>query len=97
MVQLTVVDSDEREVLAASAELSEAIISRIKGEYSSLPFTVFGPFEAQVYRVNEKYRMRMVVKCRLNRDSRRLFHELLCLFSEKRGVSLAIDLNPLTV
>jgi primosomal protein N' len=50
-----------------------------------------------VYRVNEKYRMRMVVKCRLGRDSRRLFHELLCLFSEKRNVSLAIDLNPLTV
>ena len=97
MVQLTVVGENEREVLAASAELSEAIISRIKGEYSSLPFTVFGPFEAQVYRVNEKYRMRMVVKCRLNRDSRRLFHELLCLFSEKRGISLAIDLNPLTV
>ena len=97
MVQLTVVGSNEREVLAASAELSDAIISRIKGEYSSLPFTVFGPFEAQVYRVNEKYRMRMVVKCRLNRDSRRLFHELLCLFSEKRDVSLAIDLNPLTV
>lgn len=97
MVQLTVVGSNEREVLAASAELSDAIVSRIKGEYSSLPFTVFGPFEAQVYRVNEKYRMRMVVKCRLNRDSRRLFHELLCLFSEKRNVSLTIDLNPLTV
>ena len=97
MVQLTVVGSDEREVLSASTELSEAIISRIKGEYSSLPFTVFGPFEAQVYRINEKYRMRMVVKCRLGRDSRRLFHELLCLFSEKRNVSLAIDLNPLTV
>ena len=31
MVQLTVTGSVEREVLAASAELSEAIISRIKG------------------------------------------------------------------
>ncbi len=97
MVQLTVVGEDEREVLAASAELSEAIISRLKGAYAGVPATVFGPFEAQVYKVNEKYRMRMVVKCRLNRQSRSLFHELLCAFSEKRRVSLSIDLNPLTV
>jgi primosomal protein N' len=58
---------------------------------------VFGPFEAQVYKMNEKYRMRMVVKCKLNSASRRLFHELLCEFSTARGVTLAVDLNPLTV
>ena len=97
MVTLTVTGEEEREVLVAAKELSEAIISRIKGAYSTLPFTVFGPFEAQVYKVNDKYRMKMVVKCRLSRESRRLFHELLCTFSEKRKVSLAIDLNPLTV
>ena len=97
MVQLTVTGEDEREVLVASKELSELIVSKISGSYSKLPFTVFGPFEAQVYKVNEKYRMRMVVKCRLSKESRRLFHELLCEFSEKRSVSLAVDLNPLTL
>ena len=97
MVALTVTADDERDVLVGAKELSELIISRIKESYSSLPFTVYGPFEAQVYKVNEKYRMRMVVKCRLNADSRRLFKELLSAFSEKRNVSLAIDLNPLTV
>ena len=97
MVQLTLTGEDEREVLVASKELSESIISRLKGKYSSQPFTVFGPFEAQVYKVNEKYRMRMVVKCRLNKISRRLFDELLSEFSLKRQVSLAVDLNPLTV
>jgi len=97
MVQMTVTGSVEREVLSAAKELSAAIISRLEGAYSSLPFTVFGPFEAQVYKVNEKFRMRMVVKCRLNRESRRLFHELLTLFATKRGVTLSVDLNPLTV
>jgi primosomal protein N' (replication factor Y) len=97
MVQLTVTGEDEREVLVAAKDLSAAIIERLKGDFASLPFTVFGPFEAQVYKVNEKYRMRMVAKCRLNREARRLFHELLCLFSTKRKVTLAIDLNPLTV
>ncbi len=97
MAALTVTGSDEREVNAASAELSSLLIEKLQGEYKALPFTVFGPFEAQVYKLNDKYRMRMVVKCRLTRDSRRLFHELLVAFSAKRGVTLAIDLNPLTV
>ncbi len=97
MAQLTLTGEDEREVLLSAKELSELIVRKIQNEYEDLPFTVFGPFEAQVYKVNEKYRMRMVVKCKLGKASRRLFHELLCEYSKKRGVSLAIDLNPLTV
>ncbi len=97
MVQLTVTADTEADVKEASHMLSEAIISRLKGDYSELPTTVYGPFEAQVYKVNDKYRMRMVVKCRLNRKSRTLFHELLMLFASNRRASLSVDLNPLTV
>ena len=77
--------------------LSDSIIGRLSGELGKLPFVVFGPFEAQVYKVNEKYRMRMVVKCKLNSRSRSLFHELLCEFASCRGITLAVDMNPLTV
>ncbi len=97
MVQLTVTADTELDVKEASKTLSDAIILRLKGEYSDLPTTVYGPFEAQVYKVNDKYRMRMVVKCRLNRKSRALFHELLMLFAANRRASLSVDLNPLTV
>ena len=62
-----------------------------------MPFTVFGPFEAQVYKLNDKYRMRMVVKCKLNRQSRRLFHELIEEFAELKGANIAVDLNPVSV
>jgi primosomal protein N' len=58
---------------------------------------VFGPFEAQVYKVNEKYRLRMVIKCKLNRESRGLFHQLLCQSAAERNVTLSIDMNPLTM
>ena len=97
MVQLTLTAEDEREALQGAARLSESIIKRLSGEYGKLPFTVFGPFEAQVYKLNDKYRMRMVVKCKLNRTSRRLFHELLVEFADSRGVTLTLDLNPLNV
>ena len=97
MVQLTLTGEDEHTVMEEAKHLSDAILHRLEGEYGKLPFTVFGPFEAQVYKLNDKYRMRMVVKCKLNATSRRLFHEILCEFSLVRGVTLAIDLNPLNV
>ncbi|MBR5817094.1 MAG: primosomal protein N', partial [Clostridia bacterium] len=97
MVSLTLTSSDERELAIGARELSYKILGLVRGKYSSLPFTVFGPFEADVYKVNDKYRMKMVVKCRLSRETRGMFSELLTHFAMKKNVTLAIDLNPLTV
>ncbi len=97
MVQLTLTGEDEVTLLRETRNLSDSIVGKLKGEYGKQPFIVFGPFEAQVYKVNEKYRMRMVVKCKLNSLSRSLFRELLLEFATKQGVTLAVDLNPLTV
>ena len=97
MVTLTLTAEDEGLLMSESKHLSELIISKLEGEFSGLPFTVFGPFEADVYKLNDKYRMKSVVKCKLNKTTRRLFHQLLCDFSSVRGVVLAVDLNPLTV
>ena len=97
MVQLTLTSDDEIELCRASNLLSDKIKGKLEGEYGKLPFIVYGPFEAQVYKVNDKYRMRMMVKCKLNALSRKMYSELLCEFADNRRVSLTIDLNPLTV
>ena len=97
MVQLTLTADDEGELFRASKQLSDMIVEKINAEYSDMPFVVFGPFEAGVYKLNEKYRMRMVVKCKLTTRSRRLFAYCLTAFAKERGVTLAVDLNPLTV
>ena len=97
MVQLTLTSDDEGELCRASGTLSDMIKELLDGEYSKLPFIVYGPFEAQVYKVNDKYRMRMMVKCKLNTESRRMYSDLLCRFADNRRVTLTIDLNPLTV
>lgn len=96
IVQLTLTSEDEVELMRQSKRLSDSILEKLRGDLGRLPFIVFGPFEAQVYKLNEKYRMRMIVKCRLNKESRGLFHQLLCEFSSDRGVTLSVDLNPLT-
>ncbi len=96
IVRLTVVSDDERELFSAVKRLSDSLKDKIEKAYSDLPFAVFGPFEAQVYKVNEKYRMRMTVKCRLSNRTRALFGELLAEFSKERRATLSVDFNPLT-
>lgn len=97
IVNLTLTSDNEAELRNKAALLSDTILKKLSGELGKLPFIVFGPFEAAVYKINEKYRMRMVVKCRLNKESRGLFHGLLCEFASHRGVTLSVDFNPMTI
>ena len=97
MVSITVTALNERELFDGAKRLSDSMLTKLRTEYSGLPFTVFGPFEAQVYKLNEKYRMKMVVKCRLTAKTRGLFRELLSEFALDRKVTLAVDLNPVGI
>ena len=97
MVQLTLMGENETALLQSAKELTDSIGKKLGGDYSDLPMTVFGPFEAQVYKVNERYRLRMVVKCRLNARVRCFFKDLLSEYSQKRDISLSVDLNPLSI
>ncbi len=97
MVTLTLTSDNESKLLEASARLKESAINKLENDYKGLPFVLFGPFEAQVYKLNEKYRMKAVVKCRLSKKTRQFFHSLLCEFASDRFVTLSCDLNPQNV
>jgi metal-dependent hydrolase (beta-lactamase superfamily II) len=90
---------DEKALMLAARRLYEETNKLIKGDYSDVQTVIFGPFEAPVYRVDNKFRMRMVVKCRLNKRSRALFAELLTTFSSggSSGAVLSVDFNPSTL
>jgi primosomal protein N' len=66
--------------MLAARRLYEETNKLIKGDFSDVQTVIFGPFEAPVYRVDNKFRMRMVVKCRLNKRSRAMFASLLTTF-----------------
>ena len=101
MVLLTLTSPDEKELQKACLRLSEELRRQNMLEYKDVPIVAFGPFEAPVYRVDNVYRMRMVVKCRLNRRAREMFERLLFFFaSESRGSNrpvLSIDFNPSSI
>lgn len=93
---LTLTSPDERELTKASAILSTRFSELVEQEYSDLPLIAYGPFEAPVYKVENKYRMRMVIKCLLNKRSRALFSALLKEFSKSgaKNLTLSVDFNP---
>lgn len=95
IVLFHIVSDNENELALASKRFSDEFRIRAHKDYPDMPFVVFGPFEAPVFRVDGKYRMRMVVKCRLNRKSRAFFASLLEKFGKESGkTTLSIDLNP---
>ena len=90
---------DEKALMLAARRLYEETGKRLAGDYSDVKTVIFGPFEAPVYRVNNKFRMRMVVKCRLNKRTREMFASLLMAFGTggTSGTTLSIDFNPSTL
>ena len=97
LVTLHLTSSDERVLLSAATEMKGELLRRASECYSDLPLTAFGPFEAQVYKVSEKYRMRMVLKCRSSARLRELLRELLLHFGKNRTVTLSVDIAPSSV
>ena len=93
---ITMTSPVEQELMKLSNLFANRFAELIKNEYGDLPLVVFGPFEAPVYKVENKYRMRMVVKCKLNKRSRAMFSTLLKEFSSGNGknILVSIDFNP---
>jgi primosomal protein N' len=97
MVSLILTSENEKALFAATKKLSDSVKEKLAGAYSKYPFIAFGPHEADVYKLNDKYRMKMVLKCKLNHETRKLFHELLSEFSLEREVNLSVNLNPINL
>ena len=96
VVLLTVSGRMEHEVLVGAAKLLEMLEEKHRALYSDVELVSFGPFEAPVYRVDNKYRMRLVLKCVLNKRTLTMLADLLCSFTQKAGrlVTLSVDMNP---
>ena len=93
---ITLSSSNEKELLKACELLSKKFNELVSGEYNDIPIIAFGPFEAPVYKVENKYRMRMVIKCSANKRTRQMFSEILKYFSASgvNGLTLSVDINP---
>lgn len=89
--------TEEQKVKKAALSFFEELKSKLSGEYSHLKMIILGPAPAKIAKISNKYRYRLIVKCRMNSSARQLFTQLLKGFykDKKFGkVSAIIDVNP---
>ena len=92
---VTLAGEDERELLSAANAAKEHLLSLFRRAEEQPSYVLYGPLEAGAYRVAGKYRLRLLVKCRLTVKMRRLFGLFLTELGDMRGgVTVAVDFNP---
>ena len=96
---LSLVSSNEKDCMKCAVEMFELIKKKITDEYKDVPIISFGPFEAAVYKIDERYRMRIVLKCRRSKKLLKMLSEVLCTFStpKYKNVTCGVDINPSTI
>ncbi len=68
------------------------------GEYADIAATAFRPIEAPIYKVNNIYRMRVVIKCGFGKRFREMMSSLICEFTQSfPDVLFSPDINPTNI
>ncbi len=82
-----------------TTEFYNLLTERLKGEYSDVKLQIFGPIEAPVYRLNGRWRMQLIVKCRMNKRTRALFSNVLKDYAKRAPskVTVSINVNPTSI
>lgn len=90
---ITLSSQTEQEVAKFSSRVMRTLTDSLTE--SKLPAIVYGPFDAPIYKLQGRYRKRIIIKCKLNKQIRELFSALLCKYSSNgAGSYISIDLNP---
>ncbi len=92
---LSFVSTSETDCERAALEAFNEMKTKMAGEYKDVPIISFGPFEATVYKIDERYRMRIVLKCRRSKKLLQMLGEVLSTSTAKyKNVTCGADINP---
>lgn len=81
----------------ASREFTKILCDTMKSDYSDLPIRILGPSPASVYRVNNKFRYKIILKFRNSRRFRQMLSKIIVDFAKIRKyseVSVYADVDP---
>ena len=88
---------DEDAVRSASVKFFGLIKNKLNSQYKDLKLIILGPMTARVIKVNNKYRYRIIIKCKNSNKLRKMLAEVLKeyeSYSSNKPVSAFIDINP---
>ena len=85
----------------ASAEkaiysIFEEIKRLANGEFKNVKLIILGPSVSPLAKINNRYRFRMIIKCKMNGEFRKMLRQALEI-KIPNGVTVSVDVNPETV
>lgn len=92
-----VTSKKEDKCAAAANEFTRSLCRVMKESYSDLPIRILGPSPASVYRVNNKYRYKIILKFRNSKRFRQMLSAVMINFTKDRkfgDVTIYADVNP---
>ena len=92
-----IVSTKENKCKQASSEFAEMLCARINEQCSDLPIRVMGPSPASVYKVNNKYRYKIIIKFHNCKPFRTMLSGVLADFAKDRKyseVTVYADIDP---
>ncbi|MEE1245990.1 MAG: primosomal protein N' [Acutalibacteraceae bacterium] len=91
------VGENENKVKSASQRFTEILKEKLSGEYNELKIIALGPMAARVSKISNKFRYRLILKCKNSARFREMMSEMLKVTGSEKafiGVSVYIDINP---
>lgn len=91
------VGENENKVKSASQRFTDILKQKLSGEYNELKIIALGPMAARVSKISNKFRYRLILKCKNSARFRALMSEMLKVTGSEKafiGVSVYIDINP---
>ncbi len=92
---LSFVGADEKLTKQRAEQFCEVLKENING-YDNIPLRVIGPAPASIYKLHDKYRYKILIKCKNNSDFKKFLRETLKIYYDKYSsgsVNVAVDLN----
>lgn len=83
--------------LKCAKTFQNEFINIVKDKYGDMPLRIIGPSQAAVYKISNKYRFKIIIKCRNSKEFRSAINQVLMDFSKKKdfnGIQITVDMNP---
>ena len=85
---------------SAALDAINSIFANIKrlteNGYNDVKMIILGPAASAIPKINNKYRFRMIIKCRNNKRFREMLKKALEI-KQRNDVTASVDINPETV
>jgi primosomal protein N' (replication factor Y) len=78
---------DEVKTRYAALMFLDILKKQAKQENGNIPLKVLGPTQAGIYKMNNKYRYRIIIKCRANKDFKHFLKNVIVLSGKEKSLS----------